>query len=609
MPPTSLAIATAFADYGFGVFSVWGIADGECLCPKGKTCTSPGKHPVPVNGLKAATLDPDAIEKMLSAEGSRGNYGVLPATNVVVIDVDGEGWQEKMRSLGLPKTFAVITPNGCHLYYWWDPEFAPPPARLFDWVVRSQEHPGYVVGPGSVHQSGKTYTIAGQNGHTVYEMFGNLVPFPAALLPVPTTTITVGPGLRLPETVTEGGRHDYLRDRARTLRGGGLTGDALFNAVSALNSRLPNPKTDDEVRRAIGEVETKFGEDPLPVDVTTIPQGTLIVLMPDYLAAMPTDIEWVSPLAAYGFVSLVAGPPKGGKSTLIANLLHARENNEVFLWGDPVPEGPALYVTEEAGLAVARKTKGLMKLHVLDRRAFVSAGLSKFDHLIEVLQLWCKSQASAPLIVIDTLAIWGDIKDENDAMAATQAVGKVALLAQVTGAAIILIHHARKGGGDHGEGIRGSGAIFATVDQAIELGFTNDKLSDNRELSLSGRLIYPEERELGFDRGTNTYSVTTSTHVDPFPIDQFPVSTGTDPGFTSDDAAKVWGVSTTRANEKLKAMTGAKRLVSTPTRDGRVTRNVYHRVVLLNLDNRSVGERMSDIFADATDATAPKGAR
>jgi len=551
-----------------------------------------------LHGFKDATTDPDRIATMLAAPGSNGNYGVVPAPGFVIIDVDGEGWREKLRGLGLPKTLAVETANGVHLYFGWPDENGPAPSTLWGWKVRSEAHGGYVVGPGSVHQTGFTYRIAHVNGDdpltVLYQRTHDL---PKSFIPQQqsaSTSITVGTGLRMPESVPEGSRHDYLRDRARTLRGGGLTGDALFNAVSALNQRLPQPKTDEEVRRAIGDVESKFGEDPLPVDVTTIPRSVLWADVNTYLAALPIDIEWVSPLAAYGFVSLVAGPPKGGKSTLIANLFHAREANAVFLWGDPVPEGPSALVTEEGGLAVARKVQGLTKLDILDRRAFVGAGLSKLTHLIEVIQLWCNAQEGAALVVIDTLAVWGDIKDENDAMAATQAVAKLALLAQTTGAAIVLIHHARKGGGDHGEAIRGSGAIFAAVDQAIELGFTSDPLSDNRKLAMSGRLIYPDDRELGFDRATNTYSLTTSTYVDPFPIDQFPTQSSGDPGLTSDEAAKVWGVSLSRANEKLKSLTGAKKLVSTPVRDGRVSRNVYHRVVLL--DVRSVGERMADIF-------------
>ncbi len=329
-----------------------------------------------------------------------------------------------------------------------------------------------------------------------------------------------------------------------------------------------------------------------------IPQTGLFIPVSDYIAAQPTTIEWVSPLAAYGFVSLIAGPPKGGKSTLVAGLLRAREAGSVYLWGDPVPQGPTVLVTEEGGLAVVRKVAGLTKLDILDRRNFIAQGLRKLDHLLDALTDWCAHQDGRALVNIDTLAIWGDIKDENDATAATQAVATMTLFAQQTQSAVSLVHHGRKGGGEHGEGIRGSGAIFATVDQAIELGYVTDKTSDNRLLTLSGRLIFPEMHELAFDRVTNAYEETTSTYVDPNPIDKFPTSTSGQPGLSRKEVEEVWGVGPSETNKRLLELTRKGRLVAGPAPTG--LGKVYHRVVLLDLsaDTRSVGERMADVFHD-----------
>jgi hypothetical protein len=262
----ALANAQAFAEFGFGVFSVWGIDPdtSTCRCPKAAACTSPGKHPIPIDGLKSATSDPARVLTMLQAKGSLGQYGIVPAPHIIVLDVDGEGWQEKLRSLGLPRTFAVQTANGVHLYFYWPESYGPQPTRLYGWVVRSQEHPGYVIGPGSTHQSGVRYTVAHQNGHDIFTMLARIAVLPREATSRDQPTITVGQGLRQPESIAEGSRHDYLRDRARTLRGGGLTGDDLWKAMQSINARLPSPKSDEELRRAIGDVETKFGEDPLP---------------------------------------------------------------------------------------------------------------------------------------------------------------------------------------------------------------------------------------------------------------------------------------------------------------------------------------------------------
>lgn len=598
MNQAALAYAQAFAEWGFGVFSVWGTDDGVCRCPRGPACTSPGKHPIPIDGLKSATTDTQRVQRMLEAKGSQGQYGVVPAPNVIVLDVDGEGWQEKLRALGLPKTLAVQTANGVHLYFYWPPEYGPQPTRLYGWVVRSQEHPGYVIGPGSVHQSGTEYRIARMNGHDIHEMLGSISAFPRSALPdVDRTAITVGEGKRQPEDIKAGeGRHDYIRDAARYLRGRGFDEQAIYDIVWPINLRFPEPKTEEEVRRAIGNVG-QFAPDAEPVDVASIPTSDLILDIATYRAAQPTSIEWVSPLAAYGYVSLVSGPPKSGKSTLIGNLLRARETNTVFLWGQPVPKGPTLLVTEEGGFAVVRKTEGLTRLHVMDRRMFILAGLSSLTHLLDVMQRWCGDQTERALVIVDTLAIWGTIKDENDASAANAAVAGMTLFAQLTQAATTLVHHARKGGGEHGEAIRGSNAIFGAVDHSAELSYGTTPLGDSRKLSLSGRLDFPETATLDFDRTTMTYSRSLVTQVEDFKLDQFPMDGSGVAGLTRKDAEELWDLGTASANKRLKQLVDEKRLVRADIRTpgDKTTHAEYWKTRPL-LDLRPVGERMADIM-------------
>jgi hypothetical protein len=610
--PDSLTTALALAEFGFGVFSVWGIKDGICRCPKGAKCDQkPGKHPIPPNGFKAASLDPDRIRAMLRAAGSAGNYGVCPAENTIIIDVDGEGWREKLATLGLPKTLAVLTGNGIHLYFYWPAKYGPAPTHLFGWKVRSIAHMGYTLGPGSLHESGVYYRFAHQNGHTNEEMVATIKPFPAELVPQEkpkanglvgsVASITVG-GAVEPETIMEGGRYDYLRDRARPLWGIGLSGEALFNAVDAFNQRFPVPHDRATVERAIDEsrLNRNFQRDaPTYVPPAVIPPG-LFTRQPDYHkqnAAVPT---YVSPLVAYGTVTLISGPPKGGKSTLISNLLAARQNGTVFLWGDPVPQGPMALVTEEGGYPVVRKTQGLAGLDILDRMAFVVAGLKSLDHLLAALDAWVATQEGPALVVIDTLAVWGDIKDENDATAATNAITALRVWAQHTGSAVVLVHHTRKGGGDHGEAIRGSGGIFAAVDQSVELAFTNDKQSDDRGLDIAGRLTFGETKTLAFDRPTMTYSVTTRVLVEKYPTDKFPVDGSSQMGCTNVEAGGVWGMSPASANKHLKELTDSGVLVARfeQSPGSRAKHLVYVRArPLLDLDNRSVGEQMADIFA------------
>ncbi len=233
------------------------------------------------------------------------------------------------------------------------------------------------------------------------------------------------------------------------------------------------------------------------------PYPDLIVPIDEYRAGVPTEIPWiVRPVAYGGGVTLLAGPPKAGKSTLAANLQRCRESGARLLDAWDVTVGPTLLVTEEGGVAVVYKAEGMHRLDVLDRRA--AAGLS-FGQMLDAVGAWSMQHPGA-LAFIDTLAIWAGIENENDASEAGTAVARVTALAQATDMAIVLVHHARKSGGDNGEAIRGSGAILATVDIAVELSRVGPT-GDDRWLDVQGRVILPERYLLAFDRLTMSYGL------------------------------------------------------------------------------------------------------
>ena len=231
----------------------------------------------------------------------------------------------------------------------------------------------------------------------------------------------------------------------------------------------------------------------------------LIVGIDAYRASVPTAIPWVArPLAYLGGVSLIAGPPKAGKSTLAAQMQRCRETGERLFGAWDETMGPTLLVTEEGGVAVIHKAEGLHALDVLDRRSAVRAGLT-FRQMLGVVSEWGATRPGG-LVFIDTLAIWAGILDENDAGQATRAIAAVTATAQADNLAIVLVHHARKGGGDDGEAVRGSGAILATVDIGIELSRVSPG-RDDRYLDIMGRVIAAERFELTFDRATMTYTL------------------------------------------------------------------------------------------------------
>jgi len=220
------------------------------------------------------------------------------------------------------------------------------------------------------------------------------------------------------------------------------------------------------------------------------PQGDRIRVITDYLRGVPHTIPWIVDKFAYlGGVTILAGAPKAGKSTLAFDLMRARETGTDFLGGTCAP-GPTLLVTEEGGVPIRFKGGTLSELFVYDQQA--SEG-EPFDATLRVVGEWAKEHPGG-LVFIDTLAVWAGVEDENSSAEMTKAIKLVKqLLADPYQVAVVLVHHTRKGGGKDGEAIRGSGAILATVDHVVELKRTSEDGSTERILDVMSRVLDKQE--------------------------------------------------------------------------------------------------------------------
>jgi hypothetical protein len=318
--------ATWFAAHGFGVFSVWSTdADGTCRCPKGRACDNAGKHPIGRQGFLGHTSDPGRIRILLSA-GSEPNYGLVCPDGVFVLDVDGDGVArlvELEATLGpLPPTLRTNTAHGQHVFLRWPADHPRPIGQLFGYVTRwgSGAGAGYVIGPRSVHATGAVYAPASADVEiaTLPEAWVR-----AAIAKQPVDGAITVTGARPASAIAVGQRHAYLRDRARHLRGVGLSGEALFAAVMDLNHQLPEPKSAEDVRRAIGDVEARFGPDPIdPATGRTaaLPAPELEDAPLTEFASEPVRWLWDAWLPR-GVVTLMDGNPGVSKSTLVADLV------------------------------------------------------------------------------------------------------------------------------------------------------------------------------------------------------------------------------------------------------------------------------------------------
>jgi len=159
--PIARGKALAFAKRGYAVLPLHGISNSRCTCGD-VSCASPGKHPRILHGVKDATTDPDLISEWFD-EHPRTNYGVctdlLPTIDIDPRNGGDRAWRELVKKNWLPHTWEVITGGGgTHLIF--GTTSVPVPCGKLARGVDVKGLGGYIVGVGSLHQSGKRYRWA-----------------------------------------------------------------------------------------------------------------------------------------------------------------------------------------------------------------------------------------------------------------------------------------------------------------------------------------------------------------------------------------------------------------------------------------------------------------
>ena len=88
-------------------------------------------------------------------------------------------------------------------------------------------------------------------------------------------------------------------------------------------------------------------------------------------------IPWVVPdMVFYGGVTMVSGSPKSGKSTLVADMVRARERRDSWL-GRNVAGGTTILLTEEGGFPVVSRWRASPDLVVMQHH--VAAAHHRYD--------------------------------------------------------------------------------------------------------------------------------------------------------------------------------------------------------------------------------------
>jgi 5S rRNA maturation endonuclease (ribonuclease M5) len=199
-------------------------------------------------------------------------------------------------------------------------------------------------------------------------------------------------------------------------------------------------------------------------------------------------IEWV--LEDYlpeGGLVLIAGKPKEGKTTLTYELAVKVARGLPFLNRATQPVGVLILGLEEHPRDMRLRLRSLGADDTLTNLFVFSGSLSPTPDTFEQLKRFILDK-SIRLVVVDTLGVFWNVRDENDAAEVQRAIKPFLTLARESGACVLLIHHARKSEGQHGDEIRGSGALFAAVDVALIL--KRHEVQTQRKLNANSR--YPE---------------------------------------------------------------------------------------------------------------------
>ena len=162
-----LSHALRYAELGIAVFPVyWVKADGTCGCTNSK-CNSIGKnigkHPIPSNGSKAATIDPEVIRKWWTKHPN-ANIGAVPSKCIppmVVLDFDPRNGSDATKAElekqhgKFNRAIACRTGGGGEHLWFNAPADAVLPGKLGPGI--DVQFNGYVILPPSMHRSGRRY--------------------------------------------------------------------------------------------------------------------------------------------------------------------------------------------------------------------------------------------------------------------------------------------------------------------------------------------------------------------------------------------------------------------------------------------------------------------
>jgi len=160
------------------------------------------------------------------------------------------------------------------------------------------------------------------------------------------------------------------------------------------------------------------------------------------LPDLPDDLWLVEGLIRRQGLSILAGDPKAGKSTLVAALVTAILHGKGFVDRRSTPGRVLYYSLEEIGAEVKERFRPYLRG---DEQLFVREGYVPASKFVRILEADI-GQHAPDFVIIDPLFDVVEVESANDYVPVNRAIKQILYVARKTGAHVCCIHHSSKGG-------------------------------------------------------------------------------------------------------------------------------------------------------------------
>lgn len=256
--------ALALRELGYAIVPIHGVVDGRCTCSNPK-CTHPGKHPIIMGGVNAATRNRAKIREWLT-DHPDANIGIAigDRSGIIVLDIDPrnggyETLADRETELGaLPKTPRTLTGGGGEHQFFVAPPFTikrDTAGKLLGPGVDVLTNGSFVIVPPSLHASGKRYTHDPKRSLLDSMVLELPKAWQARLRKAPSKG-PPSPGVSLGEVkspIAIGSRNNTLTKIGGYLVNTALSDEAVAQCLMLINQRRCKPPLDETDVRTIAE--------------------------------------------------------------------------------------------------------------------------------------------------------------------------------------------------------------------------------------------------------------------------------------------------------------------------------------------------------------------